>query len=84
MLNNYVIIECVCVRTSIPKSSNLTGKCWKEQKNNIVWQGGGGAAFLLGEGETVSANFEMDGFLHTLFLGTETQTEAEMFTTVFL
>ena len=43
-----------------------------------------GAAFLLGEGETVSANFEMDGFLHTLFLGTETQTESEMFTTVFL
>ena len=46
--------------------------------------GGMGAAFLLGEGETVSANFEMDGFLHTLFLGTETQTEAEMFTAVFL
>ena len=43
-----------------------------------------GAAFLLGEGEAVSANFEMVGFLHTLFLGTETQTEAEMFTTVFL
>ena len=42
------------------------------------------SAFLLGEGETVSANFEIDGFLHTLFLGTETQTEAEMFTTVFL
>ena len=69
------------MRTSIPKSSNLTGKCCKEQKNNIVWEG---AAFLLGEGETVSANFEMVGFLHTLFLGTETQTEAEMFTTVFL
>ena len=51
----------------------------------FFWGGGGmGAAFIRGEGETVSANFEMDGFLHTLFLGTETQTEAEMFTTVFL
>ena len=43
-----------------------------------------GAAFFLGEWETVIANFEMDGFLHTLFLGTETQADSEMFTTVFL
>ena len=41
-------------------------------------QGEMGAAFFRGEGETVIANFEMDGFLHTEFLGTETQTEAEM------
>ena len=32
------------------------------------------ASFIFGKGETVIANFEMDGFLHTLFLGTETQT----------
>ena len=36
-----------------------------------------GAAFFLGEWETVIANFEMDGFLHTLFLGTETQADSE-------
>ena len=58
----------------------------KEQYCFFFFGGGGGmgGVFFLGGGETVSANFEMDGFLHTLFLGTETQTEAEMFTTVFL
>lgn len=55
-----------------------------KEQHCLGGQGEMGAAFFLGEGETVIANFEMDEILHTLFLGTETQTDSEMFTTVFL